>query len=455
MRAAVDAATKAGVTLDPNIQHMLKQWLGEMPLQNQSVGTPDAKASSEQSAAQSKSPSGPPFISEPVPNAAQSKASGVAPSVGLQVPTFPPFPPMSPGNMPAAPFRGMSAMGTSPIQPHIAAPPVDASLTTQVAAQAATSLPASVPSSTTPAVQEPPPAQMAVEKTKAPEPVMTPAKPVIPPAAPGAGVSIFKKPVLKGKEEDLDKAMDDFFSEIGTDVLMEPPAETAPVVEEPAAPPQPQAEDFKKKSLKQLLKLAKERGIDVSGCVEKSDVIEQLRSAPPQVVEEAPAPAPPVEEKQQEPHPAEENQIADDGSFMAKFLAMQTNSSPPVEKPPAPSEGDAPAPQGDGGEDSLKRLKRSREEVVRKIQEERKAARRREASPPPPPREKSPPPPLPPSEALPPAPAPAEKLYKAWPGKEDDEVKVEKKAPEAWEFMKTENSLWGQGNFFSFDSFDK
>jgi hypothetical protein len=239
-------------------------------------------------------------------------------------------------------------------------------------------------------------------------------KPAPPPAAPGQGVSIFKRPVLKKDEVDLDKAMDDFFAEIGGDdeKAAEEPAQPAEA-EGTTAPPQ-----------------ASEPPVE---------------QAPPALAE----PTRPVEE----PAPAspQPGGIASDGSFMAMFLASvqkQDQAPSPAKKDDSDSDSDSSAKEEVVKESAPK--KRS----LKEIQEARKAARKRDASPPPPPKESAAKPPPPKDEPDTSNTKAKVDDFMLWPGEkieDEDDSKKPKKAPEAWEYLKKDD--FGTGNFFSFDSF--
>lgn len=407
VRSAVSAAAAGGIVLEPHVQDMLKKWLG--------ADQPDAGLAAPEAT------STPAVASIPAAGLPIGAAQLAVPGLVGGMPSF--FPtasvlPQIPGQFPGALLPGSAlppAIGSTaapalltPLEPALGLLNTDP---TQVATSAGAVV-AATPPVPTPAA---------------------PVKPKIPSLPPrsGAGISIFKKPVLK-KDEDLDKAMEDFFSEVsGIDISEEP----APGVEEPAPSadePMPPAEDDKQPA--------------------PSEAPE--KDAPAPAVDPAPIATPVAA-----PAPDGIQAVANDGSFMAMFLAGLAEESVP--KPPATPAVAASEPEPPKAEkESAPKPKRS----LKEIQEARKAARKREASPPPPAREKTsePPPPaeplqpglrpIPPVEKAPPPPAKDEPML--WPGEltvqEEDEKKA-KKAPEAWEYIKKDE--FGAGNFFSFDSF--
>jgi len=241
---------------------------------------------------------------------------------------------------------------------------------------------------------------------------------------------MFSKPVLKRDEVDMDKAMADLFSEIGTgDDLFGAPGEApATLAEGDVEPVAPEA------------------------------------LAEPAAPAADPAPV-------AEPAPAAETaaaalqQVANDGNFMAQFLAMQSGAPTQAAPPEVPAVVEEEAPV-------VPKAKRS----LKEIQEARKAARKRDAdSEPPPPSEKTPPLPKDNAPPVPPLDAPAAKKAKViaappaasassasladgfqlWPGEvredEEDAKKNAKKDKESWEYIKKDD--FGVANFFSFDSF--
>lgn len=408
VRSAVAAAAAGGIVLEPHVQEMLKKWLGtDQPDAGQfapeAVSTPVVAST--------------PFTGLPLWGA----PLGVAGLVSGMPQMLPPAGvlPQIPGQLP-----GSLAFGS-----------------TFPAAIGSTAAPALLmPLATASGLPNTDPTQVASSDgapVEATQPVLSPAAPIkrkIPPlprAAPGAGVSIFKKPVLK-KNEDLDKAMDDFFSEIAL------PDEPAPGVEEPPQAP----------------------GVEEPPQPAEDDTQPAPSEAPE---EELPTPAVdpvPIATPEAASAPDGIQSVANDGSFMARFLAGIEDSVPKQVASAAAENEDSAPPKAE--KESAPKAKRS----LKEIQEARKAARKREASPPPPARENTLQPPPPVERPLqpglrPPAPLetaapkpPAKDEPMLWPGElttQEEDDKKAKKAPEAWEYMKPDE--FGAGNFFSFDSF--